>query len=396
MNDNEESSSSGEITSSFHNVSDNFTGYSEIITSGFNLLYKAQRYGKWFVLKGLKPQFRDDLIYRELLAKEFEVGIQLDHPNIAKCFGKEYDPVVGDCIILEFVDGVTLKEFLSSDHPKSVLVKIVNELLDAMIYYHSKQLIHRDLKPDNILITRNGNNVKIIDFGLSDSDTFSIFKEPVGSRKYAAPEQLRGDVEIDCRADIYAFGIILKAIFLRKIPPLYKTIIKKCTQSNRDLRYQHAEEIKEYISRDKTGNKMLWGIATSLLIVLMILTLAFFLRSPNIDKVSSYDSYIDNRASENTTSVNDSNNYNVESNSVESNIVYNRNAEANDNSSVDKDKTEFIEAVIGFLQSVQIKESDAQRSRQMRKELDSLFENGELTLDEYEKRIKNLHLQTDQ
>lgn len=141
---------------------------------------------------------------------------------------------------------------------------------------------------------------------------------------------------------------------------------------------------------------MLWGIATSLLIVLMILTLAFFLRSPNIDKVSSYDSYIDNRASENTTSVNDSNNYNVESNSVESNIVYNRNAEANDNSSVDKDKTEFIEAVIGFLQSVQIKESDAQRSRQMRKELDSLFENGELTLDEYEKRIKNLHLQTDQ
>ena len=86
---NQESSSSGAINSSFENISDVFTSYSEIPSEGFNCLYKAQRYGKWFILKGLKPEYRNQAFYLELLTKEFELGVKMEHPHIAHTFSKE-------------------------------------------------------------------------------------------------------------------------------------------------------------------------------------------------------------------------------------------------------------------------------------------------------------------
>lgn len=245
MTDLNESSSSGEITSSFENISDEFTSYSEIPSEGFNCLYKAQRYGKWFVLKGLKPEYRGQAIYEELLTKEFELGVTMDHPHIAHTFSKEIDPVSGACIVMEYVDGVTLREFLATKPSAKLRRKVVTELLEAMAYYHSLQIIHRDLKPDNILITRNGNNVKIIDFGLADSDYHGILKQPAGSNKYAAPEQVAGDVPLDLRADLYAFGIILGQIF----PHRYNGIFSKCTRRNRDHRFNNAGEILQRLQR---------------------------------------------------------------------------------------------------------------------------------------------------
>lgn len=240
-----ESSSSGAITSSFENISDIFTSYSEIPSSGFNCLYKAQRYGKWFVLKGLKPEYRNQALYLELLAKEFELGVKMEHPHIAHTFSKETDPVAGPCIVMEYVDGVTLREFLETKPDAKTRLKIVRELLSAMAYYHSLQIIHRDLKPDNILITRNGHNVKIIDFGLADSDYHGILKQPAGTNRYAAPEQTNSNMPIDLRADLYAFGIILPQIF----PNRYRTIARKCTRHNREKRFNNAEEILRRLQR---------------------------------------------------------------------------------------------------------------------------------------------------
>jgi len=197
-----DSSSSGEITSSFENISDVFTAYTEIPSEGFNRLFKAQRYGKWFILKGLKPEHQHKEVYVSLLTKEFELGVRMDHPNIVHTFSKENDPVAGPCIVMEYVDGLTLKEYLTQNPSCLARKRIMRELIEAMAYYHSLQIIHRDLKPDNILITRNGHNVKIIDFGLADSDWHGVLKQPAGSENYAAPEQKKGDTPIDCRADI--------------------------------------------------------------------------------------------------------------------------------------------------------------------------------------------------
>lgn len=234
-----DSSSSGEITSSFENISDVFTAYTEIPSEGFNRLFKAQRYGKWFILKGLKPEHQHKEVYVSLLTKEFELGVRMDHPNIVHTFSKENDPVAGPCIVMEYVDGLTLKEYLTQNPSCLARKRIMRELIEAMAYYHSLQIIHRDLKPDNILITRNGHNVKIIDFGLADSDWHGVLKQPAGSENYAAPEQKKGDTPIDCRADIYSFGKIVRLLF----PHSYRRIAHKCTQENRERRYSNADEI---------------------------------------------------------------------------------------------------------------------------------------------------------
>ena len=242
-----DTSSSGEITSSFENISDVFTAYAEIPSGGFNRLYKAKRYGKWFVLKGLKPEFQRKAVYSELLTKEFELGVQMDHPNIAHTFSFETDPVAGPCIVMEYVDGCTLKEFLVQSPSRAVRMKVAKEILSAMSYFHGKQIIHRDLKPDNILITHNGHNVKIIDFGLADTDYHGILKQPAGSDKYAAPEQKSGGVPLDCRADLYAFGVILRQLF----PYGYGGVVRKCTQPDREKRFGNAEEILRRMQRSQ-------------------------------------------------------------------------------------------------------------------------------------------------
>lgn len=243
--DSDPASSSGEVTSSFENISDVFTAYAEIPSGGFNRLYKAKRYGKWFVLKGLKPEFQRKAVYNELLTKEFELGVQMDHPNIARTFSFETDPVAGPCIVMEYVDGCTLKEFLAQSPSRAVRMKVTKEILSAMSYFHGKQIIHRDLKRDNILITHNGHNVKIIDFGLADTDYHGILKQPAGSDKYAAPEQKSGGVALDCRADIYAFGVVLRQIF----PHAYRGVARKCTQPDRGKRFGNAEEILQRMGR---------------------------------------------------------------------------------------------------------------------------------------------------
>lgn len=270
-----DSSSSGEITSSFEKISDVFTSYSEIPSEGFNRLYKAQRYGKWFIIKGLKPEYQHKEVYVSLLTKEFELGLKMDHPNIAHIFSKETDPVAGPCIVMEYVDGVTLKAFLKQNPPRKVRMKIAKELLSAMSYYHSMQIVHRDLKPDNILITRNGHNVKIIDFGLADSDWHGVLKQPVGSDHYAAPEQKAGGSPIDCRADLYAFGKILRQLF----PHAYGRIARKCTQENREKRYSNGEEILQRLQRHEHTAPIIIAIA----FVIVLAICAWFLFRPNND-----------------------------------------------------------------------------------------------------------------
>ncbi len=293
-NGSDPASSSGEVTSSFENISDVFTAYAEIPSSGFNRLYKAKRYGKWFVLKGLKPEFQRKAVYNELLTKEFELGVQMDHPNIAHTFSFETDPVAGPCIVMEYVDGCTLKEFLLQKPSAAVRRKIAKEVLSAMSYFHGKQIIHRDLKPDNILITHNGHNVKIIDFGLADTDYHGVFKQPAGSDKYAAPEQKSGGVPLDCRADIYAFGVVLRQIF----PHAYRGVARKCTQPDREKRFGNAEEVLQRLNRRK-------GLLPAILMFVLIsmgMLAWLFLTKPHHDEPASSEPITEVDSAEETSS----------------------------------------------------------------------------------------------
>jgi len=189
-----DTSSSGIVLSNNELICSEFSDYVEIPCVSFNCLYRAKRQGRWFVLKGLKPEYAQQTIYQNLLRKEYELTSLLYHPNIVSAFSFEYDSKIGKCIVLEYVEGYTLREFLRLNPSSRIRIAVVNELLDGLQYIHSKQIIHRDLKPSNILVSRNGNHVKIIDFGLADSDSHAILKQPAGSANYIAPEQLQEGV----------------------------------------------------------------------------------------------------------------------------------------------------------------------------------------------------------
>ncbi len=238
-------SSSGTLTPEGEDCFEQFTAHECLPNSGFSLLCKAKRHGKWFMLKGLKPAYANKTAYRQLLDKEFDLMIPLEHQNIVAVVDRIHDSVVGDCIVMEYIDGTTLRDFLRTKPSVKVRLRIVYELLDALAFVHARQIVHRDLKPSNILVTRNGAHVKIIDFGLSDSDSHAILKQPAGSREYAAPEQLRGDCKIDCRADIYAVGKLLRLIF----PHRFGRIARRCMRHNRDQRYADCSAVRRAIDR---------------------------------------------------------------------------------------------------------------------------------------------------
>ena len=227
-----------------------FSDLQPIPCKGYNLLCKAKRYGRWWMLKGLKPEFREQEIYRSLLRKEFEILISLQHPNIVSANSLEEIPGLGHCIVMEWIEGRTLDAFIK-EHPKEEkthiekpLLPIIFQLLDALQYLHAKQIVHRDLKPSNIMITYNGNHVKLIDFGLSDADSYAILKQPAGTPGFTAPEQVTAR-QADIRNDLYSLGCILEEMNIGK---RYAAIIARCKAPISE-RYQHVEEIKRDISR---------------------------------------------------------------------------------------------------------------------------------------------------
>lgn len=239
-----ESSSSGPVEPLDGHINSTFSEISIIAEKGYNTIYKAKRYGQWYVLKGLSAVNQGNQVYAGLLEKEFSISVQVNHPNIAHAYSFEKVDGIGDCIVMEYVDGVTLDKYIKASATDEERIRIVSQILSAMEYYQSLQIVHRDLKPSNILVTRNGGNVKIIDFGLSDSDSYAIFKQPAGSAKYMAPEQYDSKTPIDLRADIYSVGVIMKEI----LPSRYKSVIEICIRKDREERYHTATEVKRAIS----------------------------------------------------------------------------------------------------------------------------------------------------
>ena len=263
-------STSGPITDLFIGSDEQQTNCEIVASRGFNQLIKVKRQGRWSLLKGLKPEYRNQQVYLELLKKEYELMVQLDHPNIVRVSAKEVNDEFGPCIVMEYIDGVTLDKFLEGKPSKQLRRKVVDQLIDALAYIHGKQIVHRDLKPSNILISRNGNNVKIIDFGLSDADDYAILKQAAGTLKYMAPEQQEQGARIDCRADQYAFGLLLRQLF----PHRYRPIANKCTREDPEKRYPDMEAVRKAMERNDLIRRTVPFVATLLLAILCVLLVA--------------------------------------------------------------------------------------------------------------------------
>lgn len=264
-------SNSGIIFPQEAKVSEHFSDISPMPCKGFNTLCKAKRYGRWWLLKGLKAEHQHQETYRHLLRKEFDILVSLQHPNIVSASSIEDIPGLGYCIVMEWIDGRTLRDFIN-EHPQSddkdadfskSLHGIVLQLFDAMEYIHAKQIVHRDLKPSNIMITYNGNHVKLIDFGLSDTDSYAILKQPAGTRNYVSPEQTCSR-KADIRNDIYSLGCVLEDMRLGK---RYAPIVARCKAPMAE-RFANVGEVRRaFLAAERKSHSKAIALTACVLIV---------------------------------------------------------------------------------------------------------------------------------
>ena len=239
---------SGFFLPNIQNSTNNDSDRLELIHSsddGFSELYRGCKNGRFFVYKALKKEYRGNPLYEELLRKDFNIGFSLSHTGICQYFGLIDFPSIGNCIVMEWIDGRNLENLISSGEiGKGLARKIICDLCDALGYIHKKQIIHRDLKPENIMITDNGHNVKIIDFGFSDADSYSSLKAPAGTRAYASPELMAGE-KIDLRTDIWALGLIIN-----RLSSSYHRVSARCLRRDREKRFGSAADVKRAVLKE--------------------------------------------------------------------------------------------------------------------------------------------------
>ena len=259
---------------SYEELSDGGSGDIQIIhesPGSYSILSRMTLDGKLVALKSLKPEYVGNPFYEGLLRKEYEIGRSLDHPYICPILDFMNIPALGNCIVMQWIDGDSLDALLSSLSHRS-LRKVIMELCDALDYLHRYQIVHRDLKPSNILITRNGQNVKLIDFGLADADWYATFKNPAGTKNFISPEQMTGE-SVDCRTDIYSLGKIMQAM------GIYSRIASVCAADDRGKRYASVAEVRAAIlTRERCARR----IVAAVLVSALVFALSFSLALPDI------------------------------------------------------------------------------------------------------------------
>ena len=252
-------SPSGAVEGSYNVTTPYFSDYQVIAEREYHILYKARRYGRYYVLKGLQPQHRNPALL-EWLYKEYCIGVSLSHPNIVNVQSMEDDPVVGRCIVMEYVEGDTLDRWVQQHGAHKQRFEVVRQLLSAVGHLHNHQVCHCDLKPSNILVTTDGNVVKLIDFGLSDGPQYASFKQHTGTVSWASPEQKEGGT-VGAVSDIYSIGLILH----RLMPHEFRCAERHAMRKNPQRRPQTVEELERLLDK-----KMWWTWVVMAVVIAMI------------------------------------------------------------------------------------------------------------------------------
>lgn len=235
------------------------------------VIEKIRIHGKWHLIKRIAKDYEFSPQHRTSLEREFEIGFHLDHSNIVRYIDKKYNDNGVPYLILEYIDGCTLRDLMLK--PQGLndfeFAKCFKTILETLIYLHKHQIYHLDIKPENIVITHKEHNVKLIDFGFAESDSFG---QPLGcSLHYKAPE-FNGDVSlISGKTDMYSFALSMKELYetaLVSMPRKYKTVISKSLNNDASKRID-AEKALEIITIK--SEVRLW-----LLILPLFLILVFF------------------------------------------------------------------------------------------------------------------------
>ncbi len=189
---------------------------------GMATIYKAHQttLDRFVTLKVIHPALMNDQAFLNRLKREASIIAKLNHPNIVTVY--DFTDFEGTpFLVLRYIDGKTLKEVLQQQRlgTQSIL-KIMRPVADALAYAHSRGVLHRDVKPSNILIDTEG-HVYLTDFGLAriaySSESTSSHDMMIGSPQYISPEQAKSE-PVDARTDIYSLGIVLYEMFTGQVP----------------------------------------------------------------------------------------------------------------------------------------------------------------------------------
>ena len=213
-----------------------YTDYEVIPSQGYSLIVKCHKGDQTVILKGLKEENSKRTLLRNALKREFKQCQRLNHTGIIRYQGLVEVEGYGLCIEEEFVEGRTLQAYLKEQHTDDEKIAIVNQIADVLRYAHSQGVIHRNLKPSNVLITAQGNHVKLIDFNVLSLDDV---KATADTTRFMAPELKDETMTADGTADIYSLGTIMKAMGLTLA---YSEVIKRCCAFKRSDRYANIDE----------------------------------------------------------------------------------------------------------------------------------------------------------
>ena len=192
-------------------------------TGGMAVVYKARdhRLNRLVAVKILKPELASDADFRRRFHDESQAVAMLSHANIVSVYDVSRSDGL-DYIVMELVDGLTLKQYMQRRGTPlnwREAVHFITQIMRALSHAHSRGIIHRDIKPHNIMVLRDG-SVKVTDFGiaqLASAAQNTMTQEAIGSVHYISPEQAKGS-HVDCRTDIYSAGVVLYEMLTGRLP----------------------------------------------------------------------------------------------------------------------------------------------------------------------------------
>lgn len=225
-------------------------------------VYTAKKFGKWVMLKTLKPDLRDKPEMQEMLEKEFDVRYNLAHPNIIMINDLEDVPGVGRCIITDDVYGDSLAKLMREGKvTEAHIAKLRHQLVDAMEYIQDNHLAHHPLRPENIIFTENIGNLKLIDVGF---------------------EQRSSLTPHDTAEDIYNYGMVVKQALDRSgiEDATLRRVAERCIDPDPKRRYRSVHSVRMALANRADKRVYLWIIAFLAVMVVVLVWLSIFPPAP--------------------------------------------------------------------------------------------------------------------